>query len=383
MGSFWRGAKAALFFCTVGFGQPLPYRTAYRAQALAALEAFYRMDFVQGEAILTELEKAFGPYAGTAYLRALGYSWRIELDPTTSWFDSFWERALRQTDSLVRCCASGALDRYFIGFASKALEVRRLYVRGDILASVWKARELLPLLDGVREYANIYPEMQFLLGLYEYYIGYFARNYPIMRPILRMFPPGDEERGLERLVRCAQDTLNYTHIEAAYFLGYIYLYQAQRPELAERWLRRLSGQFPSNPLFRRMWAESLYQLKRYAEARAVVQPWLQAYEAACDKPPCYLIWSRYPTAEAVQAYALVGMSFREENRYAEALDAFGRMDTLLGKLRRFPAPVWARLMREAALLEKRMGRTAAAEKRMEALRARDDVPSYLKGPLPE
>jgi len=371
--------------CTVfvAVGQPLPYQPAYRSQALRALQALYNLHFSRAEGLLDQLERQFGPYAGTSYLRALAYSWRIELDPTTTWFDSFWERELERTDSLLRCCAHHPLDRYFLGFGQRALEVRRLYIRGHTLASVWKARDLIALLSGIRQYASQYPEMQFELGLYEYYIAYFAQNYPLMRPVLRLFPPGNAQKGLERLEACARDSLNYTQHEAAYFLSYIYLYQAHQPEKAEYWARRLSERFPDNPLFRRMWAEALHKLQRYEEARQAVLPWLQAYEKACPTAPCRLLWSRYPTSEAIQAYALLGMILREEKRYAEAQAAFARMDTLLKKLPHFPAPTYARLQREAALLEKRMGNSAAAQARLEALRHRSDVPEFLKAPLPE
>lgn len=341
------------------------------------------MDFTHAEKLLARLDSTYGPYAGTSYLKALAYSWRIELDPSTTWFDSFWERELKRTDSLLRCCAPHPLEKYFIGFANKALEVRRLYVRGEIMASVWKARDLLSLLDGVRKYADAYPEMQFELGLYEYYIDYFSKNYPIMRPLLYFFPKGNETSGLARLERCARDSLNYTQYEAAYFLGYIFLYQAKRPAQALYWLEYLSQRFPENPLFRRMWAEALYQVGRYADARQAILPWIEAYERACPHPPCYLIFGRYPTSEAVQAYGLLGMTLREEKKYPEAQQAFQRMDALLGTLKQFPAPTWARLQREAALLEKRMGYTHAAEARLRRLRARDDVPSYLKGDLPD
>ncbi|RMF53894.1 MAG: hypothetical protein D6750_00435, partial [Bacteroidetes bacterium] len=254
---------------------------------------------------------------------------------------------------------------------------------GHTLASVWKARDLIALLSGIRQYASQYPEMQFELGLYEYYIAYFAQNYPLMRPVLRFFPPGNAQKGLERLEACARDSLNYTQHEAAYFLSYIYLYQAHQPEKAEYWARTLSERFPDNPLFRRMWAEALHKLQRYQEARQAVLPWLQAYEQACPTPPCRLLLSRYPTSEAIQAYALLGMTLREEKRYTEAQAAFARMDTLLKKLPHFPAPTYARLQREAALLEKRMGNSTAAQARLEALRRRSDVPEFLKAPLPE
>lgn len=387
MGSLWRWAKAPLYLSSVVLAQtlppPLPYQPTYRAKALSALEAFYAMDFPTADRLLNELEKEFGPYVGTAYLRALAYSWRIEIDPTSTWFDSFWERELHRTDSLLRCCSLHPLEKYFIGFGQRALEVRRLYIRGHLMASVWKARDLLGTLEGIRRYADTYPEMQFELGLYEYYIAYFSKNYPVMRPILRFFPPGDTAKGLARLEQCARDSLNYTHIEAAYFLGYIYLYQARRPEKAEYWLRQLSQRFPANPLFRRMWAEALYELKRYTQARLVVERWLAEYEQSCPSPPCYLIWNRYPTSEAVQAYALVGMTLREEQKYELAYVAFTRMDSLLNTFRHFPAPTWARLWREAALCEKRIGKTEAAQKRLEAIRSREDVPSYLKTPLPD
>ncbi|MEN3041643.1 MAG: hypothetical protein ABDH66_08930 [Bacteroidia bacterium] len=384
MGSPWSWAKAILCICAIALAQlPLPYRPAYRRIALQALRSFYAMDFAQGDRLLTQLESLFGPYAGTSYLRALGYSWRIELDPSTTWFDSFWERELQKTDSLLQCCAPHPLEKYFIGFAQKALAVRRLYIRGEILPSLWQARELLSLLSGIRRYAEAYPEMQFELGLYEYYIDYFSKNYPIMRPILYFFPPGNQASGLARLERCALDSLNYTQYEATYFLGYIYLYQAKRPTLAAHWLSRLVELFPTNPLFRRMWAESLYQMGQYTQAREVISPWIRAYERACSNPPCYLISNPYPSSEAAQAYGLMGMCLREEKRYNEAADAFRRMDATLSKLSLFPAPTWARLMREAALLEKRMGRLEAAEARLKAIRSRDDVPSYLKEPLPD
>jgi tetratricopeptide (TPR) repeat protein len=361
---------------------PLPYWPAYRHTALEALHAFYNVEFHRGFALLDSLERRFGPYAGTAYLRALGYSWQIELDPATTWFDTPWEKAIARTDSLLRCCNPEPLETYFIGFANRALYVRRLYIRGHLLRSVWEARSLISLLSGIRQYAPTYPEMQFELGLYEYYIAYFSANYPIMRPILSVFPPGNKERGLSRLSQCARDSLNYTQTEAAYFLGYIYLYQEKKPDSALYWLAYLVQRYPQNSLFRRMKAEALCEKGRYAEARSTIASWLDAYEKNCFRPPCYLFFSPYPTAEAVQAYGLMGLCYREEGNYEAAGKAFERMDSLLKSLRLFPAPTWGRLQREVAIYYKRIGRSDLAEERLRQIAARDDVPGYLKKPLP-
>lgn len=381
MGSAWRWYKAALC-AALGLAQPLPYQPGYRTEALAAMRLFYDMRFNEALERLGALEKRYGLYAGTVYLRALLHSWQIELDPATTWFDDAWAKAIAQTDSLLRCCDKAPLETYFIGFANQALHVRRLYVRGHLLRSVWEARSLLSLLEGLRKYAADYPEMQFELGLYEYYIAYFSQNYPIMRPFLAVFPPGDKRQGLRRLASCARDTLNYTQTEATYFLGYIYLYQEKIPDSALYWLSQLQARYPRNSLFRRMLAEALYEKGRYGEARTTIQPWLVEYEGSCPMPPCYLITSAYPTSEAVQAYGLVGMCFREERAYQQAQAAFARMDTLLGKLRYFPAPTWARLQREVAIYYKKIGRHDLAEARLARIRSRDDVPTSLKRSLP-
>ncbi len=381
MGSVWHWHKAAL--CTaLALAQPLPYQAAYRTQALAALRLVYDIRFHEALAQLRRLEGQYGPYAGTTYLQALLHSWQIELDPATTWFDNAWAKAIARTDSLLRCCSKAPLETYFIGFANRALHVRRLYVRGYLLRSVWEACSLLALLEGLRKHAPDYPEMQFELGLYEYYIAYFKQNYPIMRPILVAFPPGDKVRGLSRLAACARDSFNYTQTEAMYFLGYIYLYQEKVPDSALHWLSRLTTQYPRNSLFRRMQAEALYEKRRYREARAVIMPWLEHYEESCPKPPCYLITSTYPTSEAAQAYGVLGMCYREEGAYAEAEAAFGKMDTLLERLRTFPAPTWARLQREVALYYQKISRSDLAQARLARIQARDDVPAYLKRPLP-
>lgn len=389
MGPLRSRAEAALyllFLLAVGGAQsvalPLPYNPSYRELALRALQAFYGVEFYRGFRVLDSLEEKFGPYAGTAYLRALGHSWQIELDPATTWFDTDWEKAIARTDSLLRRGSPHPLETFFIGFANRALYVRRLYIRGQILQSVWEARSLISLLSGIRQYASTYPEMQFELGLYEYYIAYFSQNYPIMRPILIVFPKGDKRRGLARLSQCARDSLNYTATEAAYFLGYIYLYQEKNPDSALYWLSYLVARYPHNSLFRRMKAEALYEKKRYAEARQTIYEWITSYERHCSRPPCYLFFSSYPTSEAVQAYGLLGMCYREENKFAEAERAFARMDTLLSTLRSFPAPTWARLQREVALYYQRVGRSDLAQVRLRQIAARDDVPSFLKKPLP-
>ncbi len=384
MGPLRPWTKATL--CLLGayaVGQtPLPYQPTYRPIALRALDAFYNLEFHRGFTLIDSLEKRYGPYVGTAYLQALGYSWQIELDPATTWFDASWEAAIQRAESLLSCCSPHPLEKYFIGFANRALYVRRLYIRGHLLRSVWQARSLIALLSGIREHADMYPEMQFELGLYEYYIAYFSTNYPIMRPILVAFPKGDKKAGLQRLALCARDSLNYTHSEAAYFLGYIYLYQEKNVDSALYWLSQLAAQYPRNSLFRRMKAEALYEKQRYAAARAAVADWIEVYEKSCLRPPCHLFFSSYPTAEAAQAYGLVGMCYREEGFYPEAEKAFARMDTLLGHLRLFPAPIWARLQREVAIYYQRIGRPDLAQKRLQAITARDDVPAFLKKPLP-
>jgi lipoprotein NlpI len=78
----------------------------------------------------------------------------------------------------------------------------------------------------------------------------------------------------------------------------------------------------------------------------------------------------------------MGLCYREEGNYEAAGKAFERMDSLLKNLRLFPAPTWGRLQREVAIYYKRIGRSDLAQERLRQIAARDDVPGYLKKPLP-
>jgi tetratricopeptide (TPR) repeat protein len=106
-----------------------------------------------------------------------------------------------------------------------------------------------------------------LLGdaLFNYFSVWIPENYPLLKPVVALFPKGNKQKGLQQLETVASNAF-YTRVEAQYFLFRLYASEEKRPHDALRISEYLHGKFPNNPYFHRSYARHLYTVGRWTES---------------------------------------------------------------------------------------------------------------------
>src|SRR5690606_14425466 len=92
--------------------------------------------------------------------------------------------------------------------------------------------------------------------------------YPLLRPVLMLFPKGDKQLGLRQLEEVS-DNAFYARVEAQYFLFRLYASEEKKPYEALRITSYLHDKYPNNPYFHRFYARQLYSVGRTGEAKDV------------------------------------------------------------------------------------------------------------------
>lgn len=92
-------------------------------------------------------------------------------------------------------------------------------------------------------------------GLYLYYADIIPKKYPLLKPLLLIYPDGDKKRGLDDLKRTAEKGL-FARGVAAYMYSVILYTREKRISEAYEIMTDLSRSYPVNPIFL-MWRTSM------------------------------------------------------------------------------------------------------------------------------
>lgn len=194
--------------------------------------------------------------------------WTINLNKENSSLDElFYSKA----NNVIRVC-----DRLL---DANDKNVKALFYKGGALGytglvnslreSWFKAaengKEALNLLQEAYEINPQNKDVIFGVGLYNYFAEYVPEVYPVVKPLMLIFPKGDKLKGLSQIKESSLNS-KYAKTEARFVLAYLHLIYEKNYEEAERYSRSLHEDFPENPVFERYLYSSLVGLSRWQEA---------------------------------------------------------------------------------------------------------------------
>lgn len=126
-------------------------------------------------------------------------------------------------------------------------------------------KKALDYLDDSKGMHDLSPELLFGDGLYNYFAEWIPDEYPILKPVMMMFPDGDQELGLKQLKTVSFNAF-YTRIEAMVWLMRI-LHNYENDNKGAFYISEyLFETYPNNAYFHRYYARLLYSTGRYTEA---------------------------------------------------------------------------------------------------------------------
>jgi tetratricopeptide (TPR) repeat protein len=244
------------------------------AEARAALGPVYDGDFRGAEARLAALAREYPNDAVLPYLQALALEWRLEQDPASHTLDSevlaLADRALRLADAALS--RGGADGRALLARgAAHGVKSRLHLFRWDKGPAAREAVRMREALAAARASGATVLDLDFGLGLYDYYADTLPRFFKLVAFVLRI-PGGDRERGLDAIARVARGGSLFHDDEARVQMYDIQSYFERKPDGAVHWIRETWRLHPGWPL----WGLKLSQLLgepmgQWAESAAVAR----------------------------------------------------------------------------------------------------------------
>ena len=281
----------------------------------------YNLSFDSARAEFRSVTKAHPDHpAGYFFLSTVEW-WGILIDFENTSRD---EKLLSLLDKTIEVCDSrldlNENDTAALFFKGGALGFRgRLHGnRSDWLKAANAGREALPI---VRKAFSLDPGNHDILlgiGIYDYYAAVIPEQFPLVKPLMFLFPTGDKQRGLRELRRAA-DSARYAGIEASYFLLQVLQNYERRYDEAMVIASRLSSQFPQNSVFHKYVGRCAASLGRWEEMHVT---WSEILRRVNEKQAGYT-----PNVEREAEYYL-GQYEMESGSYDTALTHLYRCDEL-------------------------------------------------------
>jgi len=108
-------------------------------------------------------------------------------------------------------------------------------------------------------------DLYYYTGVYNFYRESYPKVYPVYKPLVSLFPPGDMKSGLKQLNTSAVDAV-VLRGESYFLLTMIYLNFENKYLQALHYSRPLHEMYPDNVLYFAQYIKNLLLLKKYDEA---------------------------------------------------------------------------------------------------------------------
>jgi hypothetical protein len=233
-----------------------------------SINSMYNFDFATAERDFAVIMYQYPEHPLPDFLMALGYWWRIEIDVENKRYDNIFIQYLdRANDKAKKMLDQNPRNKeaaFFLaagyGFQGRLYSERQSWTKATFAGK--NALNYMNLSRGEEEFN---PELLLGDALFNYFSVWIPENYPLLKPILALFPKGNKKLGLAQLEKVAS-TAFYTRVEAQYFLFRLYGSEEKRPQDALRIAEYLFEKFPNNPYFHRSYARYLYTTGKWTEA---------------------------------------------------------------------------------------------------------------------
>jgi hypothetical protein len=329
----------------IGFEEPtyLLLDKSLQFRITENINALYNFDFATAERGFKVLLYQYPEHPLPYFLIGLSTWWKIAPDIENKRMDELF---LSQMDQVIDK-AKKMLDddpenkeaAFFLagayGFQGRLLSERKSWTR-----ATFAGKNALKYLNLSRGEEELNPELLLGDALFNYFSVWIPENYPILKPVVALFPKGDKDLGLKQLEDVAQNAF-YARIEAQYFLFRLYASDEKQPYKALAITDYLHSKFPNNPYFHRSYARHLYTVGRIAESkeqseeilRRIDENWT-GYESNSGRYAAFYIaqfYDRINEKQEAKKYYLKTLSYgvesesQESGYYLYSLIALGKM----------------------------------------------------------
>ena len=302
-------------------------------EATQALNDMYNFKFEKAEQQFRWFKQKYKWHPLPYFLMGLGEWWKIMPDTRNQSYDAkflaYMDSAILVGENLFNNYPEYKTESAFFLAAAYGFK-GRLYAdeeRKNWTKSAAVGKTALDYLEVCKKQNYLSPELLFGDALYNYFSVWVPENYPILKPVLWLFPKGDKKLGLQQLKEVSYNAF-YTRTEAMVWLMRISnSYENDQPrafQIAE-YLHQI---YPDNPYFHRYYARMLYSRGMYAELEkqgkeilARIDSGHFGYEATSGRYASFYLGQMYESRrkwDDAKKYYLLAVKFSEDNGAVES-----------------------------------------------------------------
>jgi hypothetical protein len=233
-----------------------------------SINSMYNFDFAAAERDFAVIMYQYPEHPLPDFLMAIGYWWRIEINVDNKRYDNIFiqylDRANAKAEKMLEQNPKNKEAAFFLaaghGFQGRLYSERKSWTK-----ATFAGKNALKYMEMSRGEQEFNPELLLGDALFNYFSVWIPEHYPLLKPVLALFPKGNKKLGLSQLEKVASNAF-YTRVEAQYFLFRLYGSEENRPEDALRIVEYLHEKFPNNPYFHRSYARYLYTTGKWTQA---------------------------------------------------------------------------------------------------------------------
>ncbi|PWJ59919.1 hypothetical protein CLV98_10194 [Dyadobacter jejuensis] len=266
-------------------------------ESTEAINLMYNYQFDQADVEFRWLRYRYPDHPMPHFLMGLAAWWKIVPNTDIEIYD---DQFLAHMDSTIflaeKLYDAGKfkVEPAFFLSAAYAFKGRLYSERKKWTKAAFAGKKALKYFEECKGNGDLSPELLFGDGLYNYYSEWIPKEYPILKPILALFPKGNKKLGVQQLQKVANNAF-YTRVEARYFLLQIYSMENEYPKAYEL-ARYMWESYPNNPYFERYFCRTAFVTGRVKEATQAaenilrkIEEGLPGYEGVSGRNAAYVL----------------------------------------------------------------------------------------------
>ena len=295
-----------------------------------AVNSLYNFDFAAAERGFQVMGYNYPDHPLPSFLMGLSQWWKIAPDTQNEKYDGiflkYMEETIKKAQALFDADPQNKEAAFFLaaayGFEGRLYSERRSWTK-----AAFAGRNALKYLELSRGEEELNVELLLGDALFNYFSVWIPENYPLLRPVLALFPKGDKDLGLRQLEEVSDNSF-YARVEAQYFLFRLYASEERKPYEALRITSYLHENYPNNPYFHRFYARQLYAVGRLLEAKDIsleilrrIDAGATGYEANSGRYAAFFVaqyYDRFGQLAEAKRYYQRAIGFGEESESEES-----------------------------------------------------------------
>jgi len=231
----------------------LPQTPVFDSTVAAGIKQIYDIKFPEAEKTFRGIIADYPDKPQGRFFLAMVDWWKILLNPDNESYDDVFYQKLEdvifQCDQILKQNPNDVNALFFKGGAIGFRGRLRAY-RESWLKAADDGRTALPIVEHAAKLDPKNVDVELGFGIYDYYASVIPEQFPLMKPLMIFFPPGNKQKGITELNSVALNG-KYAKYEARYFLMTLYFDYENNPIMADEYAKMLTDDFPDNPVFER------------------------------------------------------------------------------------------------------------------------------------